>query len=68
MYIAAVMAFLAFFTLFRMAMRPADSDQTTGAYTPVGPTITPVAMDMVQEIAIETQQDEASDDQAQSES
>ena len=67
-YIAAVMAFLAFFTLFRMAMRPADSDQTTGAYTPVGPTITPVAMDMVQEIAIETQQDEASDDQAQSES
>ena len=67
-YIVAFMAFLAFFTLFRMAMRPADSDQTAGAYTPVGPTITPVAMDMVQEIAIETQQDETSDDQVQSES
>ena len=67
-YIAAVMAFLAFFTLFRMAMRPADSDQTTGAYTPVGPTITPVAMDMVQEIAIETQQEEESEDQEQSNS
>ena len=67
-YIAVVMAFLAFFTLFRMAMRPADSDQTTGAYTPVGPTITPVAMDMVQEIAIETQQEEESEDQEQSNS
>ena len=67
-YIAAVMAFLAFFTLFRMAMRPAVSDQTTGAYTPVGPTITPVAMDMVQEIAIETQQDDESEDQEQSDS
>ena len=67
-YIAAVMAFLAFFTLFRMALRPAVSDQTTGAYTPVGPTITPVAMDMVQEIAIETQQEEESEDQEQSNS
>lgn len=67
-YIAAVMAFLTFFTLFRMALRPADSDQTTGAYTPVGPTTTPVAMDMVQEIAIETQQEEESEDQEQSNS
>ena len=67
-YIAAVMTFLAFFTLFRMALRPAVSDQTTGAYTPVGPTITPVAMDMVQEIAIETQQEEESEDQEQSNS
>ena len=67
-YIAAVMAFLALFTLFRMALRPADSDQTTGAYTPVGPTTTPVAMDMVQEIAIETQQEEESEDQEQSNS
>lgn len=67
-YIAAVMAFLTFFTLFRMALRPADSDQTTGAYTPVGPTTTPVAMDMVQEIAIETQQEEESENQEQSNS
>lgn len=59
-YILAVTAFLAAFALFRMAVRPADPDQLSGAYTPLGPTTTPVALDMAQEIASETPPDDES--------
>ncbi|MEQ9694041.1 MFS transporter [Shimia sp. SDUM112013] len=52
--IAALMLGLGGYALYRMTRREGIAVEDTGAYSPVLPTASPVAMEVVQEIAIET--------------
>ena len=53
LYIGAMMAMMGLYALYRMSQRAAPSIEDTTAYTPVGPSVSPVAVEVAQEIAIE---------------
>lgn len=52
-FLAANMAIMGGYGLYRMTQRPSVAVEDTTAYAPVGPTSTPVAMEFAQEYAIE---------------
>lgn len=56
--ILALLAAIALYALYRMTQRAAPSVGDTGAYAPVMPSSTPVAVDFAQEYFIEQQEDE----------
>ncbi|RBI83220.1 MFS transporter [Rhodosalinus halophilus] len=52
--IAAFFALLVGYAAWRMTQRPAPAAEETGTYAPLGPTVTPVAVEFAQEYAIDT--------------
>ncbi|MDU8911035.1 MFS transporter [Aestuariicoccus sp. MJ-SS9] len=56
--IAVLLLSMMGYAFYRMTQRAAPSVQDTGAYTPLTPSATPVAMEYAQEFAIEAAQDD----------
>ena len=52
--IAVFFAALTLYAAWRMTRRPAPSAEETGSYAPLGPGVTPVAVEIAQEYAIDT--------------
>ncbi|WP_372893056.1 MFS transporter [Rhodosalinus sp.] len=52
--IAGFFALLSIYAAWRMTRRPAPAAEETGSYAPLGPTVTPVAVEFAQEYAIDT--------------
>jgi len=52
-YIGTMMTLMGLYAIYRMSQRAAPSVDDTLAYTPVGPSASPVAVEVAQEIAIE---------------
>jgi len=52
--IAGFFAALSAYAAWRMTRRPAPAAEETGSYAPLGPTVTPVAVELAQEYAIDT--------------
>ncbi|MEM8576264.1 MAG: MFS transporter [Pseudomonadota bacterium] len=63
-FIAGLFAALVGYALWRATQREAVSVEDTGAYVPVSPTATPLAMEYAQEYAIETELSEDDEDKA----
>ena len=67
-FLGANMAIMGGYALYRMTQRPAVAVEDTTAYAPVGPTSTPVAMELAQEYAIDMAlEEEAENDTGDSE-
>lgn len=62
-YLAVLMALLAGYAAYRMTQRAAPSVADTGAYTPVSPTASVVALEVAQEVFIETAEEAAEAEQ-----
>ena len=62
LYLAILCGAIAAYAAYRMTQREAVAVEDTGAWTPVYGTTTPVAMEAVQEIAIEAAQESSEDD------
>ena len=58
MLILTLLALVSLYALYRMTQRAAPSVEDTGAYAPVMPSSTPVAVEVAQEYFIEQQEDE----------
>lgn len=63
-FLATLLFLLAAYAAYRSTVRPSVPVEDTGTYAPVTPNWTPVAMDIAQEIAIESNQDEENSDAA----
>ncbi|SFP26856.1 MFS transporter [Tranquillimonas alkanivorans] len=60
-FVAALMFIVGGYAAYRMTQRPAPSADETAAYAPVMATASPVAVEVAQEWAIETAEEEASE-------
>ena len=56
--IAALLVALTAYAAYRMTQRPAPAVETTGAYAPVLPSASPVAMEVAQEYFIERSEED----------
>jgi len=54
LFLAALMFILASYAVYRMTQRPAIPVEETGSYAPITSTASPVAMELAQEVFIET--------------
>ncbi len=59
-FLGIMMALMAVYALYRMSQRAAPSVEDTTAYTPVAPSVSPVAVELAQEIAIDAALEEES--------
>jgi MFS family permease len=66
-YIMALMLIMALFASYRSTQRSAPSVEDTSAYTPVGPSSSPVWVEVAQEVAIEMALEEEAEEQADNE-
>lgn len=57
LFIAALLFALALYAVYRSTRRAATPVEDTGAFAAVAPTLTPVAMEVAQEVAIEAEMD-----------
>ena len=59
-YVSALLALMASYAIYRSTRRPSPNVDEQTSYAPVVPTVSPVAVEVAQEVAIEAAQDEQS--------
>lgn len=63
-YLAVLMLGLSVYSVYRMTQRPAPAVDSTGSYAPITPASSPVAVEVAQEVFIETILEEESNTEA----